>query len=353
MTIRRNRFGILPDGGQVDLFTLTNDNGIEVAITNYGGIVTSIMSPDRQGEFTDVVLGLDDLDGYLAGHPYFGAIVGRYANRIAGGSFELDGTTHRLERNIHPHHFHGGKVGFDKALWRAEAGQRDGIAHLRLEHTSADGDEGYPGRVEVRATYSLNNDNELRLDLRADTDRPTHINLTNHSYFNLDGPECGDVLGHSLTLDADQFTPVNSDAIPTGEIRGVVDSPMDFRHPVAIGERINENNEQIRIGSGYDHNWVLNAGGDLDRVAARVFEPRNGRVLEVRTTEPGLQLYTGNFLDGSLCGKGGTVYGHRCALCLETQHFPNSPNIPDFPSTVLRPGETYRSTTIYRFGVDS
>jgi len=351
MKLERNRFGNLPDGRQVDLYTLTNDNGIEVAITNYGGIVTSIIAPDRHGEFTDVVVGFDDLVGYLADHPYFGAIVGRYANRIAGGSFELDGTTYRLERNIHPHHLHGGEVGFDKALWRAEAGQRDGLAHLRLEHTSADGDEGYPGRVEVRAAYSLNNDNELRLDFRATSDRPTHINLTNHSYFNLGGPSNGNVLDHELSLEAHSFTPVNAHLIPTGEVREVVGSPMDFRKPTAVGAMIDADDEQIRMGVGYDHNFVLDTGGELDRIAARVVDPGSGRVLEVRTTEPGIQLYTGNHLDGSLIGKDGVRYDRRCALCLETQHFPNSPNILDFPSTVLRPGETYRSTTIYRFGV--
>jgi len=335
------------------VFTLSNTNRLEVSITNFGGIVTTIMAPDRNGELTDVVLGFDDLDGYLAGHPYFGAIVGRVANRIADGSFELDGTTHRLARNSHPHHLHGGEVGFDRALWQAHASNRSGLAQLRLEHTSPDGDQGYPGRLDVQATYTLNDDNELRLDYRASTDLTTHINLTNHGYFNLNGPENGDVLGHELTLDADRFTPVNTDLIPTGEIRGVADSPMDFRQPEAIGTRVEADDEQIRIGGGYDHNWVLNTRGDLERVAARVVEPRSGRVLEIRTTEPGVQLYTGNHLTEELIGKGGIRYRSRCAFCLETQHFPDSPNQPDFPSTVIRPGENYESTTIYRFGVES
>ena len=352
MKLERSRFGNLPDGRQVNLYTLTNDNGIEVAITNYGGILTSIMAPDRYGELADVVLGFDDLDGYLADHPYFGAIVGRYANRIARGVFELDSKTHRLTRNNGRNHLHGGVMGFDRSLWSAKI--RDpGVPRLDLFHFSPDGDEGYPGSLDIRASYTLNDDNELRLDFRAVTDRPTHVNLTNHSYFNLGGPATGNVLDHELSLGAHRVTPVDADLIPTGELREVEGSPMDFRKPTAVGAMIDADDDQIRLGVGYDHNFVLDTGGDLNRIAARLVEPGSGRVLEVRTTEPGIQLYTGNFLDGSISGKGGKVHNRRCALCLETQHFPNSPNIPGFPSTVLRPGETYRSTTIYRFGVDS
>ena len=352
MKLERSRFGNLPDGRQVNLYTLTNDNGIEVAITNYGGILTSIMAPDRHGELADVVLGFDDLDGYLADHPYFGAIVGRYANRIARGVFELDSKTHRLTRNNGRNHLHGGVMGFDRSLWSAKIRDPD-APRLDLFHLSPDGDEGYPGSLDIRASYSLNDDNELRLDFRAVTDRPTHVNLTNHSYFNLGGPATGNVLDHELSLGAHRLTPVDAHLIPTGELREVEGSPMDFRKPTAVGAMIDADDDQIRLGVGYDHNFVLDTGGDLNRIAARLVEPGSGRFLEVRTTEPGIQLYTGNFLDGSISGKGGKVHNRRCALCLETQHFPNSPNIPGFPSTVLRPGETYRSTTIYRFGVDS
>jgi aldose 1-epimerase len=353
MKIERSGFGALPDGCRVDLFTLSNNHGFEVAITNFGGIVTKIMAPDRDGELTDVVLGFDDLDGYLADHPYFGAIVGRYANRIERGTFTLDGDDYQLTCNNGSNHLHGGVIGFDRALWDARPETTSAGPQLRLTHMSLHGDEGYPGRLEVTVTYLVTDRDELRIDYHAVTDRPTHINLTNHGYYNLNGPENGDVLGHQLTLDADRFTPVNADVIPTGEIREVAGSPMDFRQPESIGERIDDDDDQLGLAGGYDHNWVLNTGGDLNRVAARVAEPRSGRVLEVRTTEPGIQFYTGNFIDPSLTGKNGRTYGPRCAFCLETQHFPNSPNQPTFPSTVLRPGEEFQSTTIYRFGVST
>jgi aldose 1-epimerase len=344
-------FGVLPDGRDVELCILTNGSGMQVSIATLGGIVTSLTAPDRNGQLADLVLGFDNLEDYLAGHPYFGAIVGRYGNRIAGGSFTLDDETYTLARNNNGNNLHGGEVGFDKALWVAEATTTLDGPRLRLHHISPDGDEGYPGRLDVTVDYTLSNDNSLRIDYVATTDKPTHLNLTNHSYFNLAGAGGSDVLGHELLINADHFTPVNESMIPTGEIRGVDGTPMDFRHTTAIGTRINIEDRQLQLGSGYDHNFVLNnADGDL-ALAARVSEPTTGRTMEVETTEPGVQLYTANFLDGSIIGKGGVAYGLRCALCLETQHFPDSPNQPRFPTTVLRPGGEYRSTTIYRFAI--
>ena len=347
--IIKGPFGFLPDGGTVDLFLLTNDNGMQASITNYGCIVTSLTAPDRNGLLADVVLGFDNLDHYLAGHPYFGAIVGRYGNRIANGAFTLDGETYALARNNNANHLHGGATGFDKALWSAKPEFNAEGPRLRLAHVSANGDEGYPGRLEVFVEYTLTHDNELRVDYRATTDDPTHVNLTNHSYFNLAGPGGGDILSHEVLINADHFTPVDEGLIPTGEIRSVEGTPMDFREPATIGARIDTDDEQLRFGSGYDHNFVLNRVDRELSLAARVIEPTTGRVMEVLTIEPGVQFYTANFLDGGLTGKGGTAYGRRCALCLETQHFPDSPNKPEFPTTVLRPGEVYESTTVYRF----
>jgi aldose 1-epimerase len=347
--IIKTPFGFLPDGGAVDLFLLTNGKGMRASITNYGGIVTSLTAPDRNGLLADVVLGFDNLEGYLAGHPYFGAIVGRYGNRIANGTFDLDGQAFDLARNNNGNHLHGGVTGFDKALWSGQPLTTTDGPQLRLTHVSADGDEGYPGRLDVTVDYTLTHDNALRVDYRATTDKPTHVNLTNHSYFNLAGSFGEDILKHEVLINADHFTPVSEGLIPMGEIRSVEDTPMDLRETVAIGKHIDDDNEQLHFGSGYDHNWVLNKDGSGLSLAARVFEPTTGRVLEVLTSEPGVQFYTANFLDGSLIGKGGTVYGRRCALCLETQHFPDSPNKPRFPTTVLRPDEVYESTTVYRF----
>ena len=347
--IIKTSFGLLPDGGAVDLFLLTNDNGMRASITNYGGIVTSLTAPGRNGLLADVVLGFDNLDHYLAGHPYFGAIIGRYGNRIANGTFTLDGETYALARNNNSNHLHGGVVGFDKALWSAQPQSVPEGPRLRLTHVSADGEEGYPGRLDLTVDYALTHDNELRVEYRATTDDPTHVNLTNHSYFNLAGPGGGDILSHEVLINADHFTPVDEGLIPTGEIRSVEGTPMDFREPATIGARIDTDDEQLRFGSGYDHNFVLNSVDRELSLAARVIEPTAGRVMEVLTSEPGVQFYTANFLDGSLTGKGGTAYGRRCALCLETQHFPDSPNKPEFPTTVLRPGEVYESTTVYRF----
>ncbi len=345
-------FGALPNGREVDLYTLTNSNGMRSSIATYGGIVTSLTAADRRGELADVVLGFDNLDAYLAGHPYFGAIIGRYGNRIAKGTFTLDGQTYTLARNNNGNHLHGGVTGFDKALWSAKPEFHPDGPRLQLTHVSADGEEGYPGRLDVTVDYTLTHDNELRIDYRAATDKPTHVNLTNHSYFNLAGTGGGDILNHEVMINADRFTPVDEGLIPTGEIRGVDGTPMDFRNPMVVGARIDNDDEQLHLGNGYDHNWVLNSDDSSLHLAARVTDPASGRVMDVLTSEPGVQFYTANFLDGSITGRGGTVYGRRCALCLETQHFPASPNRQEFPTTVLRPSDVYESTTIYRFSAE-
>jgi aldose 1-epimerase len=347
--ISGQRFGTLPDGRDVDLYVLTNSSGMRASILTYGGIITTLSSPDRDGRCTDVVLGFDHLEGYLAGDPYFGAIIGRYANRIGNGTFTLDGEEYVLATNDDRNHLHGGVVGFDKRLWQPAPRATDLGPQLHLDFVSQDGEEGYPGRLEVGVTYTLTNDNELRLDYRATTDRATPVNLTNHSYFNLAGAGSGDVSDHLLTINADRFTPVDAGLIPTGEMCDVAGTPMDFGQPVAIGARIDDDDEQLRLGRGYDHNWILNREGSRLPVAASVYEPSTGRVMEVLTTEPGVQFYTGNFLDGCIVGKGAVVYGRRCGFCLETQHFPDSPNRPEFPTTILRPGQAYESTTVYRF----
>ncbi len=347
--MKKEPFGQTQDGLPVDLWTLTNKNGVTVSITNYGGIVTALSVPDRTGAFKDVVLGFDALDGYLKGHPYFGAIIGRYGNRIAKGRFTLNGVEYKLAPNNGENHLHGGVRGFDKAVWSArEAPGPDGPA-LELTYLSKDGEEGYPGNLSVKVVYTLTDNNELRIDYTATTDKDTIVNLTNHSYFNLAGQGEGDILGHEMTIFADKFTPVDAGLIPTGELRSVEGTPFDFRKPVAIGARINDRDQQLEYGGGYDHNFVLSSGGGALAPAARVYEPVSGRVMEVLTTEPGVQFYTGNFLDGTITGKGGKVYRRRYGFCLETQHFPDSPNKPEFPSVVLRPGEEYRTTTVYRF----
>lgn len=324
-------------GAAVDQHTLKNRHGLEVCAVNYGGIITSIRTPDRRGQIADIVLGCNAIESYAGDHPYFGALIGRYANRIANGQFDLDGTTYRLATNDGRHHLHGGGVGFDKRTW--EATPLTPVNGIEFSRTSPDGEEGYPGSLAVRVSYELTDANELRIEYQATTDRATHVNLTQHSYFNLAGEGSGEVLAHEVMIDADRYTPVDATLIPTGELAAVAGTPYDFRRSRAIGPR------------GYDHNWVLNGRSGRLRPVARVVEPNCGRTLDVATTEPGLQFYTGNFLDGKLIGKSGRPYGKRAGFCLETQHYPDTPNQPGFPSTVLRPGERYRSQTVFTFGI--
>ncbi len=350
-TLKKESFGKTPDGLNLDIYTMTNSNGVEVRITNYGGIIVSLKTPDRNGKFDDVVLGFDNLDGYLKGHPYFGAIIGRYGNRIGKGRFTLNGVEYKLAVNNGENSLHGGVKGFDKVVWSAkEAKVKDGVG-IELSYLSKDGEEGYPGNLSVRIVYALTNNNELKVDYFATTDKDTVVNFTNHSYFNLAGQGNGDILNHQVMIDADRFTPVDSGLIPTGELRSVKGTPFDFRQPTAIGARVNQDDEQLKFGRGYDHNWVLNGAAGTARQAAKVIEPSTGRVMEVRTTEPGVQFYIGNFLDGSLTGKGGKVYKQRYGFCFETQHFPDSPNKPSFPSTTLKKGGRYQTATSYKFSV--
>jgi aldose 1-epimerase len=347
--VRSEAFGKTADGKQVELYTLTNANGIEVRAITYGGIITSLKVPDRSGRIADVVLGFDTLDGYLKDHPYFGTIIGRYGNRIAKGRFTLDGRTYTLATNNGPNHLHGGNKGFDKFVWGAAP--VPGHSAVAFTRTSPDGEEGYPGNLTVRVTYTLTDKNELAVDYHATTDKATPVNLTHHSYFNLAGDGAADILGHELTIYADRYTPVDATLIPTGEVAPVQGTPFDFRKPTVIGTRIDQPNEQLKNGNGYDHNWVLTRRGTGLQPAARLSDPASGRTLDVATTEPGMQFYAGNFLDGTLTGKAGHVYKRRAGLCLETQHFPNSPNQPTFPSTILKPGQEYRSKTVFTFGV--
>ncbi len=347
--IKKQPFGKTADGEAVDLYTLTNANGVEVAVMTYGGTVVSLKVPDRAGKLTDVVLGYDSLDGYLKSSPYFGSIIGRYGNRIAKGAFSLNGHQYTLAKNDGENTLHGGVKAFDKVVWKAsEVKSKTGVG-LSLSYLSKDGEEGFPGNLSVTVVYRLTNGNELKIDYSATTDKTTVINLTHHSYFNLAGE--GSILNHEMMIDASRFTPVDNGLIPTGELRSVKGGPMDFTKPARIGARIDEQNEQLVLGKGYDHNWVLNNSAARLALAARAYEPASGRVMEVYTTEPGIQFYTGNFLDGQITGKGGQVYKKRYGFCLETQHFPDSPNKPSFPSTVLKPGRTYRSTTVYKFSV--
>jgi aldose 1-epimerase len=348
--VSRRPFGKV-DGKPVDLFTLKNAKGMEVEITNYGGIIVALRVPDRAGKIDDVVLGYDSVDKYVADSPYFGAVVGRYGNRIGKARFSLGGKEYSLAANDKENHIHGGKKGFDKAVWEPSAALAKFGPQLVLSYLSKDGEEGYPGNLKVRVRYTLTDKNELAVQYEAETDKATPVNLTQHSYFNLAGAGSGDILGHELLLVADKFTPVDKGLIPTGELRPVDGTPMDFRKSTPIGKRVDQKDEQLGFGGGYDHNWVLikQPGKSGPQPAAKVVEPKSGRVMEVVTTEPGVQFYCGNFLDGKNVGKGDKPYKHRYGFCLETQHFPDSPNKPAFPSTILEPGKKLAGTTVFRF----
>ena len=347
--VKKQAYGKTPAGAEVDLYTLTNANGMQAGIITYGGTVVSLTAPDRNGKYADVVLGMDDLAGYERATAFFGALIGRYGNRIGHAQFALGGSTYKLPANDGPNTLHGGPAGFDKKVWTAVPGTSADGQTLELTYVSPDGEAGFPGALTSKVVYTLTAKNELKIDYTATTDKPTVVNLTNHSYFNLAGQGEGDVLAHEVTINADRFTPVDSTLIPTGELRPVSGTPFDFTKSTAVGARIEQKDEQLTFGKGYDHNWVLNKSAAGLTKAAEVHEPKTGRILEVWTTEPAVQFYTGNFLDGTVHGKGGTTYGRRGALCLETQHYPDSPNKPSFPSTELQPGQTYRTTTIYRF----
>ncbi len=342
MSIKKQAFGKTADGKSVDSYTLTNANGLKAEIITYGGIVTSLQVPDRNGNFADIVLGCDSPDDYAKSGTYFGALIGRFGNRIAKGKFTLDGVEFKLATNNGPNHLHGGVKGFDKVIWNAEPMQTNEGPALKLTYQSRDGEEGYPGNLSCTVVYTLTNNNALKISYEAKTDKATIVNLTHHSYFNLAGYNSGDILGHTLQIFADHFTPVDKTLIPTGEIKAVKGTPWDFTKPMTIGSRIKD------VEGGYDHNYVLNSSDGSLALAASVYEPKTGRVLEVFTTEPGLQFYSGNFLDGSVKGKG-AVYKKHDGFCLEAQHFPDSPNEPNFPSVVLRPGEKYTQLTVYKF----
>lgn len=343
LEVQKQAFGRLPDGQKIDLYVLTNTHGMRARVMTYGATLVSLEVPDRDGCIADITLGHDSLEGYITDSPYFGSTVGRYANRIAGGRFVLDGITYTLAKNDDANHLHGGIRGFDKVVWEAEPVRKDREVGVRFSYLSPDGEEGYPGNLSCRVTYLLTEDDELKIQYEATTDKPTHVNLTHHSYFNLAGQGAGDILSHELMINADKYTPVDEGLIPTGKLRDVAGTPMDFRKPHAIGERI------AQVPGGYDHNFVLLSRGEELALAARVYAPSTGRVMEVYTTEPGIQFYSGNFLDGSITGKAGKTYPKHAGFCLEPQHFPDSPNKPNFPSTVLRPGETYSTLTVFKF----
>jgi aldose 1-epimerase len=347
--IKKDKFGKI-NGKEIDIYTLTNKNNVKAKIINYGAIVVSLEVPDRNGEIADIVTGFDSLRDYEKNTSFFGAIVGRYGNRIGKGKFKLDGNEYQLTINDGMNHLHGGKIGFFKAVWNAEAFESEEGPGVKLSLVSPDGDEGYPGTVKVSVTYTLTNDNELKLDYEGTTDKPTILNPTHHSYFNLSGDFNNTILDEKLVIEADSFTPVDGTLIPTGEIAPVENTPMDFRTPTPIGLHINDDYQQLKYGRGYDHNWVLNnyKKGVVRKVAS-LYDSKSGRFMEVYTDQPGLQFYSGNFLDGTISGKGGVVYKHRTALCLEAQHYPDSPNKSNFPSVTLRPGEVYKQTTIYKF----
>jgi aldose 1-epimerase len=347
--IEKRDFGKLPDGTPVFEYTLTNAKNMTVGVLNYGGIITSIKVPDRDGKIDNVVLGFRNIDDYVGKNPYFGVITGRYANRIADAKFTLDGKQYTLAANNGPNSLHGGVKGFDKHIWQVKELPGTDKVGLELAYLSPDGDEGYPGNLHVKETYTLNDKNEFRIDYSATTDKTTVVNLTSHSYFNLAGNGSGTALDHKLTINADKYTPVSATLIPTG-IASVEGTPFDFRQPTRIGDRIRDSDEQLVYGRGYDHNWVLSRPNDGSlALAARLEDAKTGRIMEIETTDPGIQFYAGNFLDGTLVGSAGKMYRQGDGLCLETQHFPDSPNHPDFPSTVLKPGEVYKTSTIHRF----
>ncbi len=352
-SVQKHAWGHTKDGRSVHLYTLTNATGMTMKVTDYGCTIVSLTVPDRHGNPADVVLGYDRLADYLEASPYFGAVVGRFANRIADGKFALNGRTYTLATNNAPGgipcHLHGGKTGYDKVTWDATAIVKDGATGIRFHYVSPDGEEGYPGRLNITVHYWLYDDNELRVEYEATADQATPVNLTQHSYFNLGGHDSGTILDHELMVAADHITPVNEGLIPTGELKPVAGTPFDFREPTAIGERVNHDDAQLRYGLGYDHNFVLSRWDGKLRLAVSLYEPKSGRLLEILTTEPAIQFYCGNFLDGSNVGKGGHAYQHRTGLCLEPQHFPDAPNQPQFPSCILSPGEVYRHTSVYRF----
>lgn len=348
LIVDAKNFDTIIDGKNVALYTLENDNGMIVQITNYGGRIVTLIVPDKEGKKADVVTGYDNIQGYVNDKSFFGGIIGRYGNRIGKGKFVIDGKEYQLPLNDGPNSLHGGMKGFDHKVWDVVKATKDSLV---LQYLSVDGEEGYPGNLKVEVIYSLNNNNELKIDYKAETDAPTVVNLTNHAYFNLSGHDNGDILGHLLMINASKITPVDSTLIPTGEFMNVEGTPFDFKKLQAIGSRINDDHIQLKYGKGYDHNWVLDKNGNEMSLAAELVDTVSGRVMEVYTTEPGIQFYSGNFLDGTVIGKKGVSYKYRHALCLETQHFPDSPNKPNFPSTILRPGEMYKTSTIYKFSV--
>jgi len=349
LKITKEAFGVLTGGKAVDLYTLTNAHGIQIRVMTYGGVIVSLDVPDRKGQSADIVLGYEHLDGYLAKSPYFGAIVGRFGNRIKDAKFTLDGKEYTLGKNNPPNTLHGGFTGFDKVLWRAQSFEHKDEVGLILQYTSPDGEEGYPGTLHATVTYTLNDKNEFGIHYHATTDKATPITLASHSAFNLAGEGSGDILGHVLMLNADQYTPFDSTLIPTGKILSVKGTPLDFTSPTVVGLRIREKNNQLAYGHGYDSNFVINRHGPGMTLAARIYEPTTGRVMEIDTTEPGEQFYSGNSLDGTITGNHGHVYKQHSGFCLLTQHYPDSPNRPEFPSCILRPGQTYQSTTMYKF----
>lgn len=347
--LEKKNFGQTPCGQNVNLYTLTNANGIKIGLMDFGAALVSAVVPDSKGNFADIVLGYDNFNSYLCDNPYFGGIVGRFANRIANGKFTLDGTEYILNTNNNGQHLHGGIKGFDRVVWQSESFENEKGIGVKFSYISKDGEENYPGNLNVTVVYTLTNENELKIDYTATTDKPTPVNLTQHGYWNLAGAGSGDILKHEIMIDADKFTPVDKYLVPTGELRDVKNTPFDFTEAKTIGERIDTDDQQLKFGKGYDHNWVLNKKDNSLTQACRVNEPVSGRILVVYTTEPAMQFYSGNFLDGSIVGKGGKAYNFRNAIVLEPQHFPDSPNHSEFPNTILKPGETYKSQTVYEF----